>query len=553
VIDLLHSSDTGPPRAEPDAAGRLVSAGRRFLSAVNHRTVVLTLAIGMPLLAARGALTFGSATYDFLRDTRGLLEGGGLKALTPYEPIGYDLLLAPLMAAGLDPIKAGAALSVLTFAIAVLAIRTILQKELRDGAAVALGVLAIVFHETLVTYATQIWAEGVYIAAMAGALAVYAHLSQREYRPATRRQAVLYGIVVAAPTYFSYSGIVVTVIVSGALLYGIAIAAPLDRDERGGKRILTLLLITVAIATVTVSLGRNRYLLGTFSGYPRLTPGYTPVEALQGLVRQIGLDAIGIPYRVAETLSRKIDTTAFTVLTGLGLALLLALTPRRPVPLVIACTLAGHLLWYTYFESTALLDVIGTRIVYPLTPLIAMLLILVTMHRGDGWFRRVGAAAAVMLLLVSAAGGVYKIGRGWRGDHQERIFGYSPRTVDATLQLVRNAPAVGIGVNRYGSQILAYSSRMNIVLIPYVDHLNGSYQEAFGVRTWDEQEARAQFRKQRVEWIVFFEGPTRNDPYAQAGSYGEFIARIRRGAVRGERARIETADGLLIRMDPAMW
>lgn len=505
----------------------------------------------MPLVASRGALTFGSVAYDFLRDTRALIEGGGWAALTPYEPIGYDLLLAPLVFAGLDPMVAGAAISLAASIASVFIIRAILRDEIDNPGLVALGVLTIILHEKLVTYATQVWAEGAYITTILGALWTYGRLSRRRFSPGSPWSAAGFAMAIAAPIYFSFSGLVVTMCVC----LGLVLGAWRNRSVADGSPRPRAWGIPVVIAGVALlmlpALLRNLSLIGTVSGYPDLKAQYSFGAAALELVRQIGLDAVGIPFRVAERLAQ-LAPLPFIGLVATGLVILLMITPRRPVPLMVATTVAGYFVWFAYFESTSRLDIIGTRIVYPLVPLIALLLLL-AVSRGGTRSHRIPAILAGALLAVCVAAGIYKTGRGWRGDHQERIFGYSPATIEATRALLRQSPGTGIAVNRYGSQILAYSSRINIALIPYIDHLNGSYMESFGVRSWTEQEARAHFRQHRIEWLVFFEGPSRTDPYVVAGSYGEFIGRIRRAPIAGELRRTETADGLLVQVDPATW
>ena len=122
------------------------------------------------------------------------------------------------------------------------------------------------------------------------------------------------------------------------------------------------------------------------------------------------------------------------------------------------------------------------------------------------------------------------------------------------MQSAEPGRQLSIATNRFGEQVLAYTSRVDLKVIPYTDVFNGDFTKVHGIQPWSETEARSYFREHQTEWIAFFYGISRLNQYMQQSAYGDFVTRIHRGEVTDlELERIELADGLLVRIKPAKW
>jgi hypothetical protein len=511
----------------------------------------------LAILTVRAHFTFGSVTYEFLRDARALVDGGGIRALSPLEPPGYPLLLAGLMALGIDPMLAGFVLSLAAFvATALLAHRLI---EWGSSAAfprhwIFPATLVFVLQERMVSLATQAWVEGLYVTATLGALVAFETMRRQRYCLSRPRQGILMMVALAAPFWLRYVGILVSASVAVALLIGaIRHTDPVNRRQAirdvlivgGGAGLLCALL-----------LARNLWLTHTLTGHPvGLSSEYTFHGALREMVWRTGLDAMGIPSRAAERLGilapRLVWFLSFAVLIGL-----LVTAARRPLVLLIAFNLGAYLVLFAWLESSTRIDVIQMRFVFPAIPLITLLLIYnvpLLLRRGA---RRALGVAAVALLFVSTAGGLFKAVRGAGVTQMDRSFGYSPQTLGAVRSVIAGAPRASIVGNRFGKQLLAYCSEhdqhLDFTAMPFRDSRNGGYNDVYGIHPWTEPEARAHFRAHHTQWIVFFEGPA-HDPYLQEGAYGPFIARLHDGIPGLEVSRKVFPDGALIEVDPSRW
>jgi hypothetical protein len=515
--------------------------------------LIIVAALLLPLIAVRFHHTFGPATYDLMRDARRLVEGGGIAVLMPEEPPGYPLLLAQLFAAGVDPMLAGMLISLFAFVVSVVAAHRLLGLTLERW--VLPATLVFLLQERLLSHATQAWVEGAYVASTLLALLVFGVMHRNNYRlPARLHPAVyvsVFSCVVAAPIWFRHVGLLIPVSVCTALLLG----ALRTKDRLAIRHCL---LVAAGTACLTVAPLVHAYrLTGTLTGHPvGLAPGYTFIEALQAMVLQTGLDGFGVPFRISEQLQAAAPSLFFAI-TVIVLFWLLVTLDRSPLPRLIAFNIFAYLFLFAYWESSTRLDVVSMRFVYPIIPLITLLLLMKAASMTLNLRRLMMAMPAVLLLAISTTASAYKLVRGAGVTHQQREFGYAPKTTQAVLSLMRNvAPGrqLSIATNRFGEQVLAYTSKLDLKVIPYNDVFNGDFTQVYGIQTWSEAAARSYFREHQTEWIAFFYGISRVDQYMQQNAYGDFITRIHRGEVNDlELQRIELADGLLLRVKPTEW
>jgi hypothetical protein len=519
--------------------------------------LILAAAI-LPVVAVRGHYTFGPMTYELMRHTRSFVDGGGFAALLPPEPPGYRLLLAPLFSLGLDPMFAGAAVSWLAFVLSVILAFRILGWSL--GPRLVLPAVALfLLQEKLLSYGTHAWAEGVHATSTLLALAIFAVIQRDGYHlpgPVWRKALLgtLFVLGIAAPFWLSFTGAVTT----GSIAIALVLGAARTRD-RAALRDCTL----VAAGSMALAgwlMVHNLRTTGTLTGFPAgMRPTYHFLGALTAVIREVGLDGLGIPYRVSEKLS-ELSAPLWLGFSTLSLTWLCATVDRRPLSRLIAINVGASVLFISSLESVSRMDAVSSRLVYPLIPLITLLLLLLAARAFEAGpptlGRRLSAGLAAGLLGISLLGGIYKVGKGAGVNHQERAFGYAPQTTRALLSLIRAATPdhpLHVAANRYGEQVLAHTSHLDLTVVPYDDFLNRDYSEAYGMHPWTEAEARAYFRQHHTEWFAFFYGPEHTDEYLAHHSYGAFVDRIHDGIPGSELSRTELPDGLLVHVDPSKW
>ncbi len=472
----------------------------------------------------------------------------------PEEPPGYSLLLAQLFTTGMDPMLAGMLISLSAFVVSVVTAKHLLGLTM-ESRWVLPATVVFLLQERLLAHATQAWAEGAYVASTLLALLVFGVMSRNNYRLPARRYAVVMvavvSCVVAAPFWLRHIGFLIPLSVCTALLVG---------ASRTGDRLARRDCILVAAGTGCLALAllvHTYSVTGTLTGQPAgLAPGYTFTEALRAMVRQTGLDSLGIPFRISEKLEAAAPSL-FLAATVMVLSWLVVTLDRAPLPRLIAFNVFGYLFLFSYWQSSTRLDVVSMRFIYPIIPLVTLLLLMKASSMTRNATRLMISTPALLLLSISTTGSVYKLGRGAGVTHQQREFGYAPRTTRAVLSLMQSAEPgrqLSIATNRFGEQVLAYTSRVDLKVIPYNDVFNGDFTKVHGIQPWSETEARSYFREHQTEWIAFFYGISRLDQYMQQSAYGDFVTRIHRGEVTDlELERIELADGLLVRIKPAKW
>ena len=235
---------------------------------------------------------------------------------------------------------AGMLISLSAFVVSVVTAKHLLGLTM-ESRWVLPATVVFLLQERLLAHATQAWAEGAYVASTLLALLVFGVMSRNNYRLPARRYAVVMvavvSCVVAAPFWLRHIGFLIPLSVCTALLVG---------ASRTGDRLARRDCILVAAGTGCLALAllvHTYSVTGTLTGQPAgLAPGYTFTEALRAMVRQTGLDSLGIPFRISEKLEAAAPSL-FLAATVMVLSWLVVTLDRAPLPRLIAFNVFGYL------------------------------------------------------------------------------------------------------------------------------------------------------------------------------------------------------------------
>lgn len=482
----------------------------------------------LALWAGRGQWGLSSLSFSYAHQVLLFSSGQGISTYLHWPP-GYAVLALPLHLFGMAPLQALWLLSILAFALLNVLLFS-LTARFSNRIFASLAVVMTVLHPVLLLWANQVMTEMVFTAALLWAF--YRSVITVERTSLDWKSALWTGLALAAPYWFRFIGIMVTVTGLGFL----AVWAWLHK-----KKIWFAIASFSALFCLPV-LARNMLYMNTLSGHGLGNrPRADFANALSDTLSE--LEKAWLPLPQSLQAADWYRSIGFLLL--LVLLLFLVWNRRNLWRLLLPAFPLLYMLGFAYAYSHARIDPLNERFVMPMVALLNVGLIL-SWH---GWFSsgrkrfpktsRILAVAPIMMVTFIGLKGGKAITRG-------ALLSNNVLAAETLSYLIDHVPPAGkIAANR--NQISAYSLDYTYVAIPSNRPEDADYQEVHRA-TWTRASALRTWLDRDIRYVAFFLGQDQWDPMLAASAYGSYVDSLRTIKLAEIEKRFEFKDGLLLQL-----
>ncbi|MGP0082532.1 MAG: hypothetical protein ACLP0B_02720 [Steroidobacteraceae bacterium] len=497
------------------------------------------------VLASRFYLGFGPFSFEMISNAVSFARSHDVQTLFSFsvEPIGYALILFPLLSAGLGPLVSALAVTIVGnfLSLALLGLITYEIFERRYRWAVLSCVIYIFQYGILGCY-QKLWVESVFTASV---LFMYWVMLTFWYSARSRRLSFssigILSISISLPTYLRYVGIA---FIAAAFIFLLADSL-LVRARTLREALIVIVLSSMLL--VPQFLG-NALWARSITGHPvGVTPGYTFPEALWGFLYYTGvytfvplpkalpgsLTWLSIPYEAL--------LVAFVVCVLIALAFISLYMEK--LRFCLFC-IVMYIVAFSVAESITRIDNLQFRFIYPIIPLMLIVVISIFYYSYykipiDRISERIRVGVQYLfgsILCLVLIGGLVVMGLGIPA---VQSMNYSPETLAEALKIIpRDATVI---ISRWGGQLTMFRPDISLVQIPASD----AYNEAYGSKTWDNNTLSNVIRARNIKLMIFFLGRQQGDAL-ENGSYGPAIEEAYQGNSPIVASRRRLSDGVIL-------
>jgi hypothetical protein len=488
---------------------------------------IFIAAVVLAVCAGRGHWGLSSLSFSYANQVLLFSSLQGLSAYLHWPP-GYAILAIPLHFLGINPIQSLWLLSVLAFALVNVLVFVITSRFANRSSALLATALSLL-HPVLLLWSNQVMTEMVFTAAMLWAI-FRVLLTIPDDQPAWKN--VVTGLALAAPCWFRYIGVMVTV-------SGLVVLALWGVPQRKKKFIAVLLYTALFCVPVFV---RNLIFKSTIVGHglgnkPRadfltafsdtcyeMAKAWFPLpQSWQSLP---SLHGIGILLLLVAILFLILNRHSLSRLLPAGFPLL-------------------YVIGFAFAYSHARIDPLNERFVMPMVALLNIGGVLSWDHWHE-WagkrFRKTASTVSVALAGVV----LYFCLKGGMAVANGAMLSNNVLASETIAYILKNVPpGSSIAANR--NQLSAYSLQYMHVTIPSNRPEDVDYQQVFRA-VWTRRTALRSWLDRDVRYVAFFLGEDQWDPMLAASAYGPYVDSLRTLALPEIGKKYEFRDGVFLQL-----